>query len=275
MRMILILARTTLREASRRRISWIGLGLGLLFLLIYGLGVNALKNNVLTAGRALGGEIGSTLLLMGLYVVYLLSGLSTILVSADTLAGEISSGTIHTLASKPIGRWQILLGKALGLVVLLFAYVLLLGGGVVLLVYLLMGYSPSGLAPAAGLIALNVLVLLSLSLLGGTALSTLANGALTIGLFGVSFVGGLMEQIGALAHDQTVINVGIISGLILPSDTLWRRAAFGMQPPLLSQAGITPFSTVSVPSDAMIIYAGVYFIVLLAFALLRFQHRDL
>src|SRR5436189_4240839 len=44
----------------------------------------------------------------------------------------------------------------------------------------------------------------------------------------------------------------------MPSEALWRRAAFEMQSPLASAMRISPFSTLSVPSTAMIFYAAIY-----------------
>ena len=63
---------------------------------------------------------------------------------------------------------------------------------------LLAGYLPSNAVPGLGLMAFNVLLLLSVSLMGGAALSTLANGALVFGLYGLAFIGGWIEQFGAL-----------------------------------------------------------------------------
>jgi hypothetical protein len=41
----------------------------------------------------------------------LLAVVMSILTSVNTIAGEISSGTIQAIATKPMARWQILVGK--------------------------------------------------------------------------------------------------------------------------------------------------------------------
>jgi hypothetical protein len=61
----------------------------------------------------------------------------------------------------------------------------------------------------------------------------------------------------------------------MPSEGLWRRAAFEMQSPLASALRISPFSTLSVPSLAMIFYALLYLAIALTFAMRRFSQRDL
>jgi ABC-2 type transport system permease protein len=61
----------------------------------------------------------------------------------------------------------------------------------------------------------------------------------------------------------------------MPSEALWRRAAFEMQSPLASAMRISPFSTLSVPSTAMIFYAVIYLTIALVIAIRRFSQRDL
>ena len=105
--------------------------------------------------------------------------------------------------------------------------------------------------------------------------STLANGVMVFGLYGIAFIGGWVEQIGSFLHNQTTIYIGIISSLIIPSEALWKRAAFEMQSPLLGVTGFSPFSAPSVPSPIMIWYAGLYTLVALALAIHKFNRRDL
>ena len=108
-----------------------------------------------------------------------------------------------------------------------------------------------------------------------TRFSALTSGAVSLGLYGLAFAGGWMEQYGGLQHVQTCTNLGIVSSLIMPSDALWRRAAFRLQPPLLGSAGIGPFSSTLVPSTAMVFYAVLYAALALLLAMLLFERRDL
>jgi hypothetical protein len=48
-----------------------------------------------------------------------------------------------------------------------------------------------------------------------------------------------------------------------------------MQPPLAGALQFSPFANVSVPSAAMVGYAGFYLLVTLALAIYHFQRRDL
>ena len=266
----------TFHEARRRKMVLAALVMGGLFLLLYGLGValidRNLKEHPISAIQLRFNY--SILLIAGLYVVHFLTVMLAIFASVDTIAGEIATHTIQTLVTKPVRRWQIVMGKWMGYAAMLLLYLGLLGGGIFLVMYVLVGYTPPN--PLAGLLLLmlEALVLLSLSMLGGTRLSTLTNGVLLFMLYGVAFIGAWVEQIGALLQSHAAVNVGIVTSLLMPVEALWRRASFLMQPPILSSIP-TPFSGTSPPSQAMVIYAALYAAAALGLAMRAFSRRDL
>ena len=71
------------------------------------------------------------------------------------------------------------------------------------------------------------------------------------------------------------MSVGIATSLIMPSESIWRRAAFDMQTPLAGSLPFSPFANVSIPSLTMIGYAAFYGLAALAIALYHFHARDL
>ncbi len=273
----LIIARLTFREASRRWILWVALILGILFLVIYSLGFYEIQKDVQRSSSStiVYSEIYNFIFMAGLYAINFMTIMMAVLTSVDTLSGEIASGTIHTIVSKPLARWEIVFGKWLGFAGMLLLYMLLMSGGVILIVYGISGYSAPNVLPGLALIGLNALLLLSVSLLGGASLSTLANGVLVFGLYGIAFIGGWIEQFGSLLNNQAAINIGIISSLIMPSESLWRRAAFEMQSPLVSAMGFSPFTSNSVPSPYMVLYAILFLGGTLLLAIWQFNRRDL
>jgi ABC-type transport system involved in multi-copper enzyme maturation permease subunit len=280
---VIVLARLTFHEARRSKILLAALLLSVLFLTIYGLGINYIQAD-LQESSIRGGpvsvitqsEIHNFLMMAGLYVVNFLTVMMAVLTSVGTLSGEISSGTIHTLVSKPVRRWEIVLGKWFGYVILLSLYLGLLAGGVLFLIWRVAGYTAVNYLAGLFFLWLNAMLMLSVSFLGGAALSTLTNGVLVFGLFGIAFVGGWIEQIGSFIENQTAVNIGVISSLIMPSEALWKRLAFEMQSPLASTlGGVTPFSSATVPSDAMIVYAVIYTSAALFLAIRIFSGRDL
>jgi ABC-type transport system involved in multi-copper enzyme maturation permease subunit len=108
-----------------------------------------------------------------------------------------------------------------------------------------------------------------------TCFSSLTSGAVSLGLYGLAFVGGWIEQFGALRHVQALVDLGILSSLIMPCDALWRRAAFIFQPPLIGSVGASPFGSSLVPSNFMVVYAALYALLAILLAQVLFSRRDL
>jgi len=274
-----IIAKLTFREAARRWILWVALLLGMLFVGIYALGFNEIRREIMLNADDLPtlqrNEMFNFMTMAGLYAVNFLTVMMAVLTSVDTLSGEIASGTIHTLVSKPVRRWEIVLGKWLGYAAMLEGYLLLMAGGVLGASRLVGSYTPPHALLGLALMGFNVLLLLSVSFMGGAMLSTLANGVMVFGLYGVAFIGGWIEQFGAMMRNQSAVNIGILTSLILPSEAIWKRAAFEMQSPLVAALGVSPFTSSSVPSPLMMGYAALYLLAVLALALRQFKQRDL
>lgn len=280
MRVVWILTRLTFREAVRRRIVLAALLLGVGFLIVFSLGFHMITGQSIQLGGADSNPLVQTesynfLLLAGLYAItFLLIALGALL-AADTLAGEISSGTVQTVVTKPLDRFQVVLGKWFGFAGLLGLYLVLMAGGVIISVWLQSRYLAPHLLVGLGLIYLESLLIMSVSLMCSSRLSALATGAVVFGLYGLAFIGGWIEQIGSFLHNSTAVYIGIVTSLIIPSETLWRRAAFEMQSPLAGLLGMSPFGTISVPSPLSIIYAILYIMIALGFTLYTFSRRDL
>src|ERR1700756_1074210 len=272
-----IMAGVTFREAARKKMLWMALGAGGCFLILFGTGLHFQTKDFAAHGMSplLRREISFTMVTMGLYAVDLLTVLMTILTSVDTLSGEIASGTIQAIATKPISRWQVLLGKWFGFLGMLTAYIAIMVVGVNVVTYAMAGVTARHLMRGLSLMWMESMVLLSVTFAFGTYFSTLTSGVLALGLHGLAFLGGWIEQFGAITQTPRAVNVGVIASVLMPSEALWRRAAFEMKSPLANAMRISPFSTLSVPSMSMVVYAGLYLAIVLALAIRRFSQRDL
>ena len=125
------------------------------------------------------------------------------------------------------------------------------------------------------LVFLECVLALTVTFMFGTWFSTLTNGVIVLGLHGLAFMGGWMEQMSGFTEGSRLVTVGIVSSLVMPSEAVWRRAAFEMESPLAGSLQFSPFADISVPSGTMIGYAVFYTLVALAIALYHFAHRDL
>jgi Cu-processing system permease protein len=285
MRAVWILTRLTFREAMRRRIMLAGLVLGIGFLIIYSVGLHFIYTSMAqdtaanmpnqSMAKVMMSEAMNFFLMAGLYAVTFLSIAMAALLGADTLAGEINSGTIQTIATKPIRRADVVLGKWLGFALLLGLYVLLMAGGATLSMFFQSGYIPDNLLLGLGLIYMESVLIMTITLMFSAAFPALATGGIVFGLYGLSFIGGWIEQIGSVLQNDTAVKVGILTSLIIPSESLWRRATFEMQSPLTSSFFGSPFVSTSVPSLLMVAYAFLYLGFTLFIAVRVFQRRDL
>lgn len=270
----------TLHEALRKRVLLLAIMLALAFVAIYAIGVNYIHGEVTTRGPTPNGinapQLAMTYITTaGLYAVNFLLVMMSALMPVDTLSGEIRSGAIQTLVTKPLRRAEIVLGKWLGFWLILAGYLLLTAGGVLAVVYVISGYRPPNIEIGVPLMLLEGTVLLTISIAGGTRLSTLANGVLVFGLYGLAFIGGWVEQIGAMLGNTATAQVGIVVSLLVPSDALWQLATYHMQPAFFRDVTVTPFTPASVPSPAMVWWALGYVAVMLVIALRSFDRRDL
>jgi Cu-processing system permease protein len=280
-RAVAILTRLTLLEVSRRRMLLVALLLGAAFLAVFNLGFYFMLPTVVASApqdSAAGigmNEFFNFVMMAGLYAVNFLSIAMGALLAADTLSGEVGSGTIQAIAVKPIRRSSIVLGKWLAFAILLALYQILMAWGVIFSVWAQAGYLPPNPVPGLALMYLEAILIMTLTMASSSRLPGLATGGVVFGLFGIAFLGGWVEQLGAFAGNATAVQVGIVSSLIIPSEALWKRAAYEMTGPLVRLLGFSPFSSPSVPSDLMIVYAIVYLAICMAVALWSFQHRDL
>jgi Cu-processing system permease protein len=272
----LTFARLTLHEARSRKILLAAFIFGLAFVALFATGLYFIHRHIETQAPVLQRRlILSSVTMAGLYAANFLTVMASVLVPADTLSGEIGSGVIQTLASKPVRRYEIVLGKWIAFASILAGYLALIAGGVLFSAWAIGRFIPPNISVGLPLMGLGAILLLSLSLAGGTRLSTIANGVMVFGLYGLAFIAGWVEQIGALANNSAARYVGIAASLLVPCESLWRLAAYHMQPPIVRDLQMSPFASASVPSAAMVVWAAVYTAVALAMALWQFHKRNL
>lgn len=278
MNALITILHLTLHEAARRRILTATLVGAAAFLILFGTGFHFVARHV-------GHEIGQSALkqrillnfltLAGLYATHFLTLMTAVLLPVDTLSGEIATGVVQTVASKPVHRSSIVLGKWLAFSLVAVAYFAVVAGGVLAIARVIGHFTPPGLALGLPLMALEAVVYVSLSIAGGARLATVTNGILVFGLYGIAFIGGWVEQVGALAGNLPAQNVGTVASLLMPTEALWQRAAYCMQPTVMRDLHMTPFSPASLPSAAMVWWAATYALLALFSGVQAFRKRAL
>lgn len=275
---MLTIAHLTIREGQRRLIVRMALIMSTLFLLLFGLGLHYIfvqfENSPFMPEQL--DAPANFLTMAGLYVVNFLVIIMAVLISVGSISQEIDTHVMDTMVTKPVRRADIVLGKWLGFAVMIVVYTFWLAGGVMLISYLRTGWQTDDVLSGIGLISLSALTIMTVSIAGGTRLSTLANGVLAFMLYGLAFIGGWVETIGSAFRNETAVNLGIISSLIMPIEALWKKAAVLFQPRMLMEPNFAgPFVVTSEPSDLMVWYAVGYVLVLLVVAVVSLSRRDL
>ena len=279
-RTVVLFAGLTVREASRRRVvrSLAGLMIVLLALSAFGFSRIDAEFSGLTSGEAL--LAASTVLNLVMFGLSLIAALGTAFLAGPILSGEIESGMALAILARPVRRSAVLVGKWLGLVAFGSGFVSLAGLAQFLIVWATVGYWPP--APLAGLALLagQTTVLLTLGLLLSTVISPMASGIVAVGLFGATWIAGVVGGIGTALSNDAVTRVGTFSRMLLPTDGLWRGAMNAFQSPgLLSQFGEAfeghPFLSPSPLTAAYIAWAAVWVALILALAALSLARRDL
>ena len=294
---VLVVARWTLLEARRRRLVLAGVALSVAFVALFALGYALLYHDqqravveaeVLGAGVLSAREellaVSSLLLVLGLYGVQFLGALLGLFLGVASVSPEIDSGALHAVLARPLSRLQYLLGRFLALAGLLAAYVLVMSGALLLTARVVAGFTPGDARRVVGLMLLEVLILLAVSLLGSTVLPTLANGVVMLALFGVAWLGGILGFVATIPPgNELLANLGTAAGLLLPADAVWRGASFHVLPPSFlaapSLAGGAqdgpPFVSTAPMAPAMLAWALAYPVACLAVAVAAFRRRDL
>ncbi len=249
------IAQQTVREAMRRRVMWIFLISGL-FLIAMGpvFGFLSPKDSQ-TVLRSLG---LAAILLAGLFI--------TIVTCIYLIPSEIERRTIYTVLSKPVQRFQFVLGKFLGGFATVFINIFAMG-----LVFLVLIYSqehrlPTDMFLGVVMTFFQMLLLAALSIFFSTFSTPVVNFFLSFGIF---MVGNLSSVTDSLITNSNplVSNAGRIVHYLLPN-----FGNFNIQNSI-----IHPTIEIKNPQVFMmqnIIYAVVYSLVLLTLAVLIFDRRE-
>jgi ABC-type transport system involved in multi-copper enzyme maturation permease subunit len=281
----LTIARLTVREASRRRLL---LALAVLTVIVIGLtgwGFQHLTTLTMADGTPIPGSelrlATSQVLVLVEFMFSAVLALSAVVVASPAISSEVESGVALSILARPVSRYQVVLGKWLGLAALIVVYV----GATTALELLVVGfttnYVPPGPVPLAGYLAAEGIVVMSLALLLSTWLSGMTAGVIALVLFFVAWIGGIAGAIGEVFGNAGITNAGTVSQLLLPTDALWRGSVYELEPVLYRDVlGATteragnPFFVQSPPSIAFMIWTVCWVALIVGLAVWNFRRKE-
>ncbi|HEY8740525.1 MAG TPA: ABC transporter permease [Candidatus Dormibacteraeota bacterium] len=287
---ILVIARLTAKEASRRKLLFALLALTALVIGFTVLGFDKLKTVTDGQGQRLGEVelkgVVSQLLIVVMFMFGFVLAISTVFVASPAISSELESGTALSMLTRPISRAEYVLGKWLGLAALATIYA---GGAAaieLLLVNAVTGYMPPN--PPVFLLYLvgHVIILLTLALLISTRLSGMTAGVVALGIFGLAWFGGIAAAVGEAFNNSTITTVGYVTKLILPTDAFWRGAVYALQPAaeiaLFRSAGsagraasASPFFAAAPPTNQFLAWTAVWMVGMLTLAVYSLRRREI
>lgn len=288
---MITIVRLTLLEAFRKRLLWALVALTLLVVGLTGWGVSLLVGSARASG------VGPSQLELGLsQIVVLLAfnysfvlAMTAAFLGAPALAADLDSGIALALLARPIRRAEVLLGRWIGLSIVIGAYALLGGGLELLVVALVSGYVPPAPFVALGYLAAEAIVVLTVAILLGARLSAMAGGAVAVVLFGLSWVAGVLGAVAAVLDLADLSAVTDGARLLLPIDGLWRGVVFHLEPPAalllmntMSRAGenaaalaaANPFFAAAPPPPVYLAWVAGWIVVVLGAAIALFRRRE-
>jgi ABC-type transport system involved in multi-copper enzyme maturation permease subunit len=166
------IALNTFREARRNRVLW---------------GVLVVVAGVNVAGAVLGemtlGEEARVARDVGLSGVSFFGSITAIVLGVTLLYGEIQRRTIHAIVSKPIQRWEFVLGKYLGMGITLSILVALFTGAMVLLLRFRDVPFSQAISKAVLLAWMQVLVVAAIAVFFSSFSTPFLSGIFTAGLY--------------------------------------------------------------------------------------------
>jgi ABC-type transport system involved in multi-copper enzyme maturation permease subunit len=283
----LVVARLTVQEASRRRLL---LALLILTLLVVGFsawGFNKITTVTRSDGTVLPAQqvtlITSQLLIVVTFVYSGVLALSAAVVAGPLISSEVESGLLLSMLARPMRRSEVVIGKWLGLAVLVAIYAAGSAFLEIAAVDWATGYVPPHPIDLVIYVGAEGLALLSLGLLLSTRLSGITGGVIALVAWLVGWIGGVVGDIGVGLQNQAIENVGTISHLILPTDGLWRGAVYAMEPDLilatLRAAGTVgranPFAAADPPPIEFLAWVVVWFAIMLGLSIWSFRTREI
>jgi Cu-processing system permease protein len=287
----LVIARFSLQEALSRRVIAAGVLLSVAFLALFTLGFWLLYAEVLRESAAASPRpnrtpetivVGNVLTVMGMYAVHFLSSFLALFLSVGAIAAEVESGALHAVLARPLRRWELVAGRWLAGALMICLYVAVMASSVLLIAQGIAGYEAPRPIAAIALMALGAVLLLTLGVFGSTLLSTIANGVVLFSLFGLAWLGGIIEVLGTALGNLAMVNVGIVVGLLVPSDAIWRGASYYIQSPAFlmgstasADRGGIPFAAIAEPAAAQVVWAVLYLVLFLVGSVVSFARRDL
>lgn len=194
---ILSIAVNTFRENLREKLLY-----NLLFFALLMIGSSILLSRITL------GDHHRLILDLGLASINLFGVLIAIFVGIGLVSKEVDRKTIYTIVSKPIPRYEFLLGKYCGLVITLFANTVVMVVGLLIVLQVMDVPITSLVFKSLALIFLELMVITAVAILFSTFTSATLSAIFTLAVYVIGHLSGDLKEFAKKLDDisQMVVN---------------------------------------------------------------------
>jgi ABC-type transport system involved in multi-copper enzyme maturation permease subunit len=281
---VITIAALTIGEAARRRVLWV-----LVILALVAVGITAWGVSALVAGAREDGvrELHIRLAVSQILIfIAFMFGFVLVMTAAffgsPAIATDLESGIAQAMLARPLRRSSYLLGRWLGLAIVIVAYAIVSGFLAIGAVGFVSGYLPPDPILPVAYLAGQALILLTLTVLLSTYLPPIAGGAIAVVAYGLAWMAGVLGKIGLAIGTTSLVSVSDAVRYLLPTDAYWQGVVYGLEPSFVINAvgdeavvRGSPFFAASGPGLPILAWSAIWLVLMLVLAVTQLRRREL
>lgn len=203
---------------------------------------------------------------LGMFTISTIGGVIAIFVGTNLVYKELDKRTIYLLFTKPIARWQFIVGKFLGLALCILIVTAMMGGFLMLTAYLNGERNLLAMLGSLGLTYLELLLVIALATFFSTFATPLMSVIFTLALWICGHLGQSLLALSKMSTSEALKPLFVGIYYLLPDLGKLTQIRFDM----MSTAPHYQTTTVVVISA----YVFAYIVILLGFATLVTDRRE-
>jgi ABC-type transport system involved in multi-copper enzyme maturation permease subunit len=281
---MLTIAKLTMGEAARRRVLWVLVVLAVVAVGLTGWGVAALVDGARHRGVTdldIKFAVSQVLIFIAFMFGFVLV-MTAAFFGSPAIATDLESGVAQAMLARPLRRSSYLLGRWLGLALVIVVYAAGAGFLAIAVVGAVSGYAPPDPIIAIAYLAGQALLLLTFAMALSTRLPPIAGGAIAVVAFGLAWMAGVLGKIGLAIGTTALVSVSDGIRYLLPTDALWQGVVYSLEPSfVINQFGDefvakgSPFFAAAPPSLTIVAWAGLWVVLALVLAVSQLRRREL
>lgn len=278
--------RASVREHVRRRTTHVAAALGLLFAVLYWTGMHYIWVEITEDVRAGGGApdelqqlVPATFFGLAMFGTWFLSAVAATFLAAGGIRGDAERGVLQHVLVRPVARETILVARLAAAVLLAVTFLVVVLTLCAFATRAVTGFMPANLVQALLLLALGTTAITSVAAACSVRLHGPAAGVVTLMLFGLGLLGGLLEQLGTGTGVGNVRRAGEWLATALPFEAMYQAALdvittdIGGLPGVVVRLG--PFGGARDASEELVLWAAGWTAAVIALAAWRLRRTDL